>query len=41
MVIPDAIGGSASEYSFRSHLRNFPDAIVRETAVFFTLPEIK
>ena len=40
MVIPGAIGGSASEYSFRSHLRDFSDAIVRETAAFFT-PEIK
>jgi len=41
MVIPGAIGGSASEYSLRSQLGDFSDAIVWETAAFFTLPEIK
>jgi hypothetical protein len=38
MVIPGAIGGSASADSFRSHLADFSDAIV---AAFFSLPEIK
>ena len=41
MVIPGAIGRSVSAYSFRSHLEDFSDNIVPETAAFFTLPEIK
>ena len=32
---------SVSAYSFRSHLKDFSDAIVSETAAFFTTPEIK
>jgi hypothetical protein len=32
---------SVSAYSSRSHLADFSDAIVPETAAFFTLPEIK
>ena len=32
---------SDSRYSFRSHLADFSDGIVSETAAFFTTPEIK
>ena len=41
MVILGAILMSVSAYWFRSHLKGFSDAIVPETAAFFTLPEIK
>lgn len=41
MVILGVILMSVSAYSFRSHPKDFSDAIVPETAAFFTLPEIK
>ena len=41
MVILGAILMSVSAYSFRSHLKDFSEALVPETAAFFTLPEIK
>ena len=41
MVILGTICMSVSDYSFRSHLADFSDAIVPQKAAFFTTPEIK